>query len=197
MKPTLMRVTLVAIAAPVLAAAQKPVPRVAPWPKVEVFVEPKIDALVFPKFELEQQMDMLKSDAFDLRMQAEQLAQLNVDIGRIDVENFKLGALDLKNHAFDLKDQILLDMPRMDLEFGPRGAKLLESRPPAPWAQQDPADSLYRAAREALNRGEYRRAAQLFNEVTKRFPQSQYAQDSAYWEAFSRYRLGSTDDLKQ
>lgn len=34
--------------------------------------------------------------------------------------------------------------------------------PPAPWAQQDPADSLYRAARRALNGNQYARAAQLF-----------------------------------
>lgn len=70
------------------------------------------------------------------------------------------------------------------------------SRPRAPWAQEDPADSLYRVAREALNRGEYRRAAQVFNEVTRKFPQSRYAQDCAYWEAFSRYRIGTTDELR-
>ena len=67
------------------------------------------------------------------------------------------------------------------------------ARPREPWAQEDPADSLYRVAREALNRGEYRRAAQVFNEVTRRYPQSRYAQDCAYWEAFSRYRIGTTD----
>lgn len=70
------------------------------------------------------------------------------------------------------------------------------SRPREPWAQEDPADSLYRVAREALNRGEYRRASQVFNEVTRKFPQSRYAQDCAYWEAFSRYRIGTTDELR-
>ena len=72
----------------------------------------------------------------------------------------------------------------------------LRARPRAPWAHEDPADSLYRVAREALNRGEYRRAAQVFNEVTRRYPQSRYAQDCAYWEAFSRYRIGTTDELR-
>ena len=72
----------------------------------------------------------------------------------------------------------------------------LRARPRAPWAQEDPADSLYRVAREALNRGEYRRAAQVFNEVTRKYPQSRYAQDCAYWEAFSRYRIGTTDELR-
>ena len=75
--------------------------------------------------------------------------------------------------------------------------KLINSRPPAAWAQQDPADSLYRVAREALNRGEYRRGAQLFSEIHKKYPRSQYAVHSAYWEAFARYRVGGTDDLKE
>ena len=71
----------------------------------------------------------------------------------------------------------------------------LNRRPPAPWAQSDPADSLYRVAREALNRGDYRRAAQLFNDLTRRFPNSNYAYVSTYYEAFSRYRIGTTDEL--
>jgi len=72
----------------------------------------------------------------------------------------------------------------------------LNRRPPRPWAHGDPADSLYRVAREALNRGDYRRAAQLFNDLTQRFPNSSYAYMSAYWEAFSRYRIGTIDELK-
>ena len=63
-------------------------------------------------------------------------------------------------------------------------------------ASGDPADSLYREAREALNRGEWRRAAQLFNEVTRRFPSSRYASLCSYWEAYSRYRIGTTDELR-
>src|SRR5437763_10866232 len=68
--------------------------------------------------------------------------------------------------------------------------------PPAAWAQPDPADSLYRVAREALNRGDYRRAAQLFNDLTQRFPNSAYAYVSTYYEAFSRYRIGTTEELR-
>jgi TolA-binding protein len=71
----------------------------------------------------------------------------------------------------------------------------LNRRAPAPWAQNDPADSLYRVAREALNRGDYRRAAQLFNDLTRRYPNSNYAYVSTYYEAFSRYRIGTTDEL--
>lgn len=62
--------------------------------------------------------------------------------------------------------------------------------------ERDPADSLYRVAREALNRGDYRRAAQLFNDLTQRYPSSAYAYVGAYWEAFSRYRIGTTEELR-
>jgi TolA-binding protein/HEAT repeat protein len=69
-------------------------------------------------------------------------------------------------------------------------------RPPAPWAQGDPADSLYKVGYEAHNRGDYRRAAQVFADLVQRFPQSSYVGDAMYWEAFDRYRLGSTEELR-
>jgi HEAT repeat protein len=68
--------------------------------------------------------------------------------------------------------------------------------PPKAWAQSDPADSLYRLARETLNRGEYRRAAQLFGDITQKFPNSVYASDARYWRAFALYRIGNTSDLR-
>jgi HEAT repeat protein len=73
----------------------------------------------------------------------------------------------------------------------------ISSEPPQAWAQSDPADSLYRLAREALNRGEYRRAAQLFGDITQKFPNSVYAADARYWRAFALYRLGGTSDLHE
>jgi HEAT repeat protein len=71
-----------------------------------------------------------------------------------------------------------------------------DSTPPAAWLRDDPADSLYRAAREALDRREYRTAADLFAQVPSRFPKSGYAADSYYWQAFALYRLGGTAQLK-
>ena len=68
--------------------------------------------------------------------------------------------------------------------------------PPAPWVQQDPADSLYRAARRALNRNQYTRAAELFESIQKRYPRSTYTADSYYWQAFALYRTGSDDGLR-
>ena len=72
----------------------------------------------------------------------------------------------------------------------------ITSDPPKAWAQSDPADSLYRLAREALNRGEYRRAAGLFGDISQKFPNSVYASDARYWRAFALYRLGGAADLR-
>ena len=71
----------------------------------------------------------------------------------------------------------------------------ISSNPPESYRQSDPADSLYRLAREALNRGEYRRAAELFGDITQKFPNSAYATDARYWKAFALYRIGSNNDL--
>jgi HEAT repeat protein len=67
---------------------------------------------------------------------------------------------------------------------------------PEPWAQQDPADSLYRAARQALSRNQYARAVELYQAVQKRYPRSTYTGNAMYWEAFALYRIGSDDGLR-
>lgn len=61
---------------------------------------------------------------------------------------------------------------------------------------QDPADSLYRAARTLLNRGEYKKAAEAFARVADHRPASAYAADALYWQAFALYRIGGTADLR-
>jgi len=72
----------------------------------------------------------------------------------------------------------------------------IANNPPEAWSSSDPADSLYRLARETLNRGEYRRAAQLFSEIGQRFPNSAYAADARYWRAFALYRIGGGTELR-
>ena len=61
---------------------------------------------------------------------------------------------------------------------------------------QGPADSLYRVAREALNRNDYNRAADLFGNLRTRYPRSDYAADAYYWEAYARYRMGGMAQLR-
>lgn len=67
--------------------------------------------------------------------------------------------------------------------------------PPEPWAKADPADSLYRLAREAMSRGDYKRAAEIFHRIPERYPQSAYAGQAMYYEAYALYRSGGDDDL--
>lgn len=69
------------------------------------------------------------------------------------------------------------------------------ARAPAPWDDQDPADSLYRAARGALNRGSYSLAASYFARIRSTYPKSTYTPDAFYWEAFSQYRVGTRTAL--
>jgi HEAT repeat protein len=64
------------------------------------------------------------------------------------------------------------------------------------WAQGDPADSVYRLAREAFNRYDYSKAATLFNDLVGKYPNSRYASDASYYEAFARYRVGTVEQLR-
>ncbi|HEX9164325.1 MAG TPA: HEAT repeat domain-containing protein [Gemmatimonadales bacterium] len=75
----------------------------------------------------------------------------------------------------------------------PRAA--FATTPPAPQGQ-DPADSLYRAARQMLNRNNYASAAALFQEMRGRYPRSTYTADAYYWEAFARYRRGGDANMR-
>jgi HEAT repeat protein len=70
--------------------------------------------------------------------------------------------------------------------------------PDVPAFQQgDPADSLYRRAREALNRRSYTQAASLFRQVTDRYPKSPSAPSAMYFRAFSLYQTGSVDRMRE
>ncbi len=57
------------------------------------------------------------------------------------------------------------------------------------WQQRDPADSLYKAGRQAINDEDYTTAARLFAQLVDRYPRSDYAGDALYWRAWSLYRL--------
>jgi TolA-binding protein len=63
------------------------------------------------------------------------------------------------------------------------------ARTPARQAE-DPADSLYRIAREAMTDGDYRRAANLFLQLVDKYPKSAKAGDALYWRAWSLHKYG-------
>jgi HEAT repeat protein len=72
------------------------------------------------------------------------------------------------------------------------GASL--AMPSAPMqAQADPADSLYRRARRALDDKSYDAAARLFDSIVSRYPRSVYTPDALYWKGFALYRNGNLD----
>lgn len=73
----------------------------------------------------------------------------------------------------------------------------LETVPPPADGDQDPADSTYREARTMLNRGNYTRAAYLFEQIGERYPRSTYAADSYYWGAYALSRAGSESSLNR
>src|SRR5262245_28124174 len=56
---------------------------------------------------------------------------------------------------------------------------------------EDPADSLFRIARLAMNDGDYRRAATLFGQVADKYPKSAKAGDALYWRAWSLNKYGA------
>ena len=100
-------------------------------------------------------------------------------------------------HLESLSEQLaLLEMePPMHFwpgdEAGSRG-RLSRIQP----EQGSPEDSLYRSAKEALNRGEYARASTLFQTVEQKYPRSRVAPAAMYWRAFALYRAGSTEELR-
>ena len=69
--------------------------------------------------------------------------------------------------------------------------------PPAPYGEAGPADSLYRLGRDAINNGDFRRAARYFSEISEKYPRSEYAADAPYWRAFALYKSGRTEDLRE
>jgi HEAT repeat protein len=81
----------------------------------------------------------------------------------------------------------------LDVATQSPGAEPFATTPPAAWAQGDPADSVYRLARRALDQKEYAAAARLFETIVSRYPRSEYAPDALYWKGFALYRDGNLD----
>ncbi|MEP7383065.1 MAG: HEAT repeat domain-containing protein [Gemmatimonadota bacterium] len=64
-----------------------------------------------------------------------------------------------------------------------------------PWSNDQATDSVYRLARERMNRGQYKQAAELFMEVARRVGTKPLAGDALYWNAYSLYRDGGSSAL--
>lgn len=62
--------------------------------------------------------------------------------------------------------------------------------------QGTPEDSLYKAGREALNRGEYARASVIFQSIEQKYPRARVVPAALYYRAFALYRSGATEELR-
>ena len=147
-------------------------------------------------------MDAWKYDA-DMKFEELKLKELDkLDKFESFKEFDKFGKLD-KFDQLDRFDKFAkLDrLDRWDTDLDWKSSKLesresFMTRPRAPWLQGDVADSVYKAAYELLNRGEWRRSSTAFASIPQKYPNSGYAADALYWQAFSLYRIGNTQDLK-
>jgi HEAT repeat protein len=83
------------------------------------------------------------------------------------------------------------------VSWGADAFETFATQPRAPWQADDPADSLYKAAREQLNRGDYRTAAKSFALIVERYPKSTYAGDALYWQAYAYYSIGEPSQLRE
>jgi len=166
--------SLLASAAP----AQTPAPAIAPAPPKEILPRERLDDL--------KELDWIDTDLpRNLAASAARIAQDD--------------AWMLRGKIAPMAATLAVPVPDLDFDFdyAPRAFAGLAESPRASWAADDPADSLYRLARQTLNSGDYRRAAQLFAQITRQYPTSQYRADAAYWRAFALYRIGGIADLHE
>jgi HEAT repeat protein len=141
--------------------------------------------------DLEQHELMPDMHELSALMETEHLAMIP-ELHALDDARFEL-----EQHLFDVQ------MPRF--EYSDRASydaaldRLRGDGPRAAAYPQDPADSLWRSARERFNANNFREAARLFGRIRteSRFANSAYRIDAQYWEAYSLSRLGGESDLKQ
>lgn len=121
------------------------------------------------------------------------MADARVALDRVQLE-LPSTSLALASVGDVLRENLDVNIPA--ITFGGINDGLPAARPRPSWAQDDPADSIWRVARQTFNRGDYRRASELFSEIYQKYPKSAYGDDAHYYQAYALYRLGSTDDLK-
>ena len=150
----------------------------------------------------------------DVEREASRAARAGLDAARAGLEAARAG---LTIDGVALRDQVAALAPMADLSGLARLSELsalaavdgvvnlsgltvsrsrgYRTEAPEPWAQSDPADSLYREARKALSSDAYRKAADMFNQIWRRYPNSTYTPDAYYWHAFALQRLGGDQNL--
>jgi len=171
---------LLAVTTAVQQAAPVPAPHARAHKRVHVITVPPFVAPVAALEAGAQALVMVQPDLEALTVQAPVLA---------------MAATDLQMAAYSLAvAPVALAAPAF-LWDGDDDEEVSEPRWPDQ-TQTDVADSLYRAARQALNQNQYDRAAELFRNIRDRYPRSTYVPNTYYWQAFALYRAGSDDNLR-
>jgi HEAT repeat protein/TolA-binding protein len=159
----------------------------------------------------QEQVREITRRADEMAREAVRIDQQQIrEMARVDAERFAPMARDIAREfaPMAVAAPYITPMPPMPamapmapmatpfINFG--GRDFTDRPVPAPWIQGDPADSVYRIARDALNNGDYGRAARLFNDVVQKYgSKSQLTDASQYFEALARYKIGTTDELHQ
>jgi HEAT repeat protein len=116
-----------------------------------------------------------------------QAAVALADVKMLNFDNFKVDIPKLSGQAF---------MAGVPFEGQHMFSGRPEIAPPPVFQYQEPADSVYNVAREAFNRQDYSRAAARFAELIAKYPNSRHLSASAYYQAFSLYRVGTLESLR-
>jgi HEAT repeat protein/TolA-binding protein len=201
---TLAMLVAVAGAAATVAHAQDPVPPTPPArpaPAARPMIAPRaivdIDAIRDLNMDqIREAQRFAREEAPRIAEQAREMARENADMVRESSRAAMEAAREISRMDLGRGFASMPPMPPLApmAVFG--GDDFRVHAPPAPWAQGDPADSVYRVARDAFIRGEYGRAARLFEDIRTKYPRSAYAaSDAQYYEALSRYKIGTTDEL--
>jgi HEAT repeat protein len=189
-----MRMVSIVVLSGILAgglAAQEPsppppVPKPAPVPARPRVNPPRALVPILPPLssDLEAATRELQShlDEAAVRAQVEELSAL---------QHLQLD--ELRSRAEELGARVAAELGVEDLERMAEELGRLDSWRPR---QGTPEDSLYRSARESLNRGEYARAAALFQSLEQKYPRSRFAPSALYYQAFALYRSGSVENLR-
>jgi TolA-binding protein len=141
------------------------------------------------------ELDVVNQAAMQDRMRAEQEALRHFDAQDIRVRQNEA----LARAREQLEVAGARNGARDQAEFRRSLERLMGSGPRPADAAQDPADSIYRAARELLNRRDYAQAARLFGRLREdsRYARSAYRADAYYWQAFALSSEGNEDALFQ
>ena len=156
--------------------------------------------------ELELARELTRIDRDEMRIATEALRAIDhmdireeslraMELSRTHMEDARLMAE--RDRHFAMVDPARAPRP-FGFDFGGRAerAPTITVVPREPWLPQDPADSLYRVARDLLNRSQHRSAAETFRLISQRYPSSGYAPDAMYFEAYSLYKIGGQNELR-